>query len=455
MSDLVKQDSGVLAQIRHKLGAAHAHFEAALPSTVARYLTPERLTKVALSAIGRNERLLECTPESILRSVMDAASLGLEPSGGALGHAYMVPYRNRKLNGRFEAQLIIGYRGFIELARRSGDVATVQAHVVHHNDEFAVELGSKPKIVHRPRLIGERGAPVAVYCIATLRDGAQQREVMTIDEVEKVRERSKNPDGIWRTDYNEMVRKTVVRRAAKYWPLSAELAKAFDVEDSSDAGQAVTVTSAQPALPAAPTEGTFNLGPQAKPVVRAESKPKPKPKAKPKSTKKAPPPEPAAEQKPAIPEPETETPEAVKPTAEVAPPAMSATGEELLEGVATIETPSEFDSMVATMGSAPINDVEKAIIKDAMRNKWVELRARSEGKAGAAGRRRAGPSPHTVRRRTSHNRQSRGRWYSAPPAPFRAHRPGIRLACDRRLTVLGSHGPSWGRYSWHNTCKAL
>jgi recombination protein RecT len=217
--------------LRGALAKAHGSFRDALPTTVAAVLTPERLTKITLGAISRVPRLLECTPQSILRSVLDAASLGLEPSGGALGQAYLVPFKNNKI-GKYEAQLIVGYRGLITLARRSGHVSGVEAHVVHENDVFIVEYGLNPVLVHKPKITGDRGKIIAVHCLALLSDGARQVEVMTIGDVEDVRKRSRaSNNGPWVTDYSEMVRKTVVRRAAKYWPLSIEIARAFDLDD--------------------------------------------------------------------------------------------------------------------------------------------------------------------------------------------------------------------------------
>lgn len=233
-----------LAPFRAALGAAQSSFADALPATVRKYLTPERLTKITLAAISRSPQLLECTPESILRSVMDAAQLGLEP-GGPLGQAYLVPYRNK---GRAEAQLIIGYRGLIALARRSGTIESVAAHVVFSRDSFECNLATGV-LSHAPYMAAlpdaaaqmsdadidaacDRGKPVAVYCVARFVGGGQHVDVMTMADVERVRRRSKASDsGPWVTDFLEMARKTVVRRAAKYWPLSTELADAMDRED--------------------------------------------------------------------------------------------------------------------------------------------------------------------------------------------------------------------------------
>lgn len=247
MSLAAAQAGGIgkaLAPFREALARSQASFAEALPATVRKYLTPERLTKITLAAISRSPQLLECTPESVLRSVMDAAALGLEP-GGPLGQAYLVPFRNK---GKPEAQLIISYRGLVALARRSGEIESVASNVVFARDRFRCDLATgvlehEPFFAELPDGASQmsdddidaacdRGKPIAVYCVARFVGGGQHVDVMTMADVERVRRRSRAGDsGPWVTDYLEMARKTVVRRASKYWPLSTELADALDRED--------------------------------------------------------------------------------------------------------------------------------------------------------------------------------------------------------------------------------
>lgn len=246
-----------LEPFRQALAAQEDNFRRALPSTVAKYLTPERIIKMTLSAISRSPQLLLCTRESILRSVMDASSLGLEP-GGPLGQAYMVPFKNNKKDAQgnwietMEAQLIIGYRGCIALARRSGEIQSVNANVIYSRDRFDVNL-AESIVEHRPYMppmptpgeaeangmdpidLMHRGQAVAVYSVAHFVGGGRHVDFMTIGDVDRIRLRSKShKNGPWVTDYDEMARKTVVRRAAKYWPLSTELAQAFEVDGDDD-----------------------------------------------------------------------------------------------------------------------------------------------------------------------------------------------------------------------------
>lgn len=226
-----------LAPFRRVLEANRKALQAALPET-AKDLTPERIIKSMLTAVGRTPALLQCTTASILQVCIASASLALEPNS-PLGHLYAVPFETPR-NGKtiWEARPIIGYRGLIELARRSGQVQTITAHVVHEHDEFDVEFGMTPKLVHKPKLTGERGNVVAAYCVTEFKDGSKQAEIMTRPEIDATRNRSqiKTADSPWNTDFEEMARKSAVRRAAKYWPLTTELAQAIEFENAFESG---------------------------------------------------------------------------------------------------------------------------------------------------------------------------------------------------------------------------
>lgn len=191
---------------------------------IPRHLSADRLMKVALNCVGKTPTLQLCSPVSLLQCVITAAELGLEP-GGALGHAYLVPF------GKV-ATLIIGYRGFIQLMRNSGQLSSIRAVVVHEKDVFKLREGIEQTIKHEPFLDGEPGPLKYVYCVAKLKDGSVQIEVMTRAQVDGIRARSRSgSSGPWQTDYEEMAKKTVVRRIAKYLPMSAEMEKAIDLDN--------------------------------------------------------------------------------------------------------------------------------------------------------------------------------------------------------------------------------
>ena len=217
---------GPLATLKDLLDKAKTSIAAVLP----KHLTPDRLIKVALVACSRTPKLLECTPSSVLQSVMTAAELGLDPSG-ALGSAYLVPYGNT-------CTLIVGYRGLIDLARRSGEIESIEAHLVHAADLFVCEFGLNPRLVHTPDFdVEDRGPVRLVYAVAKLKGGGYQVEVMSFAEIERIRKRSKaGNSGPWVTDWNEMARKTVVRRICKYLPLSVEVADTLSREDRAETG---------------------------------------------------------------------------------------------------------------------------------------------------------------------------------------------------------------------------
>jgi len=230
-----KVTSIAIAPYKASLEKALPSIRAVLPATIAKHLTPERMVKIALLAMGRNPGLLVCTVPSFMRCVMSAAELGLEVGGGALGHAYLVPFKRKdRETGKLvmEAQLIIGYRGYISLARRSGEIVSVESHVVHEHDVFSIRFGTSPEIQHTPCIIEDPGKPIGAYSVAVFKGDGRHVEFMTIAEINKIRSRSKAAEsGPWVTDYEEMCRKTVVRRGSKYWPISIELSRAMDIEE--------------------------------------------------------------------------------------------------------------------------------------------------------------------------------------------------------------------------------
>ena len=208
----------------------------AIASRLPKHLTPDRIMKVALTAINKTPKLLECSRESLLMSIMQAAELGLEP-GGALGEGYLVPYGN-------QCQFIPGYRGLISLARRSGQIISIEAHVVNEKDEFDCGLGLDPFLKHTPAWEEEDPGKLRfVYAVAKLKDGGVQFEVMSRAQIEGIRAKSKaGRSGPWVDHFDEMARKTVVRRLFKYLPVSVELASALDLQASAEAGDFTGLT---------------------------------------------------------------------------------------------------------------------------------------------------------------------------------------------------------------------
>ena len=193
----------------------------ALPSVI----TPERFTRILLSAISVNPQLGSCTPQSFLGAMMTSAQLGLEVNT-PLGQAYVLPYHNK---GQLEAQFQLGYKGLIDLAYRSGEVEVIQAHVVYENDHFECEYGLDPKLTHKPA-DKDRGEPIKVYAVFKTKSGGFCFEVMSMDDVRKHAEKYSKAYGSgfspWKTNFEEMAKKTVLKRVLKYAPLKSDFVRA-------------------------------------------------------------------------------------------------------------------------------------------------------------------------------------------------------------------------------------
>lgn len=194
-------------------------------------MTPERFTRIALSAVSNTPELANCTPKSFLAAMMNAAQLGLEPNT-PLGQAYLIPYRNK---GTLECQFQVGYKGLIDLAYRSGDVKTIQAHVVYEHDEFEYELGLEPKLRHIPAK-ENRGEPIWFYAVFKLINGGEGFEVMSIEDVrnhaKKYSKSYSSSYSPWTTSFEEMAKKTVIKKVLKYAPMKTDFVRAITEDET-------------------------------------------------------------------------------------------------------------------------------------------------------------------------------------------------------------------------------
>jgi len=203
----------------------------AIAMALPKHMTPEKMARVVITAITRTPKLLDCTPQSIMQAVIEASQLGLVPDG-VLGHGYILPYKTT-------AVFIPGYKGLLDLARRSGDISWVQARIVFENDKFSYTYGAEPTIHHIPaRAEGkEPGKFKAAYGVAKFTSGEVYFEVMHEDEIEDIRRRSRSANaGPWVTDYNEMARKTVIRRLCKFLPMNPEYQTLVARDEYAEAG---------------------------------------------------------------------------------------------------------------------------------------------------------------------------------------------------------------------------
>lgn len=197
-----------------------------------KHLSVDRVCRIALTEFRKTPLLMECEPMSFIAAVMVASQLGLEI--GILGSAYLVPFRNLK-KGIVECNMIPGYRGLIDLARRSGNIISISAEIVYENDYFYFEKGLDEKLIHKP-VLTERGEMIAVYAVAKLKDGGAQFVVFSKQEIDGVKAKAKAQYGPWISDYTAMAQKTAVRRLFKWLPSSVEMQKAAILDEHSEVG---------------------------------------------------------------------------------------------------------------------------------------------------------------------------------------------------------------------------
>jgi len=204
---------------------ASQQFKNAVAAALPVHLRPERFVRVALTALTKTPRLAECDQASFFDCLLTLSQLGLEPDGRL---AHLIPFRNNK-RGVTECTLIVDYKGLVSLAIRSGRVANIHADKICDGDEFIFDRGEIVR--HRIDFRKPRGNAYAYYALVRFKDGTEQAEVMTLDEIGDIRKRSRAAnDGPWVTDFHEMAKKTVFRRLTKWLELSPEYRDALEAD---------------------------------------------------------------------------------------------------------------------------------------------------------------------------------------------------------------------------------
>jgi recombination protein RecT len=187
-----------------------------------------RLSVALMTQVRTNAKLAECNQLSIMGAFINSTQLGLEP-GASLGHCYFVPFKG-------ECQLVIGYRGMIELAYRSGKVLSIAARTIHQADHFDYSYGITDVLEHKPAT-GDRGPLIGVYAVAKLVGGGVHFEVLDLGDIEQARKTSKTGTfGPWKDHFEEMAKKTAIRRLFKYLPVGTELNRAVMIDERGEAG---------------------------------------------------------------------------------------------------------------------------------------------------------------------------------------------------------------------------
>jgi len=209
-----------------------------LLAVLPQHVSADRMLKLAIGALRTTPKLQQCTIESLFGALVQCSQLGLEPNT-PLGHAFLIPFENRRL-GKTEVQIVFGYKGLLDLARRPGQIVSIAAHEVCENDKFEFEYGLDERLSHRPAL-KQRGAIVAFYAVAKLAGGGHAFEVMSLSQVEAIRDSAQNykfakdkESTVWGKNFVEMGRKTVLRRLMKYLPVGIELATAVALDSKAE-----------------------------------------------------------------------------------------------------------------------------------------------------------------------------------------------------------------------------
>jgi recombination protein RecT len=221
--------------VKAKPTTIHGFLEAykgEISRSLPRHMTSDRMARVALTECRKTPALMRCNPKSLFGAIIQCSQLGLEP-GSSLGHAYLIPFGQ-------EVTVIIGYRGMIDLARRSGQILSIEAHTVYEGDEFECSFGLESTLKHVPDWNNpnrvDSNKLKFVYAVAKLKDGGVQPEVMSRIEVDAIRNRSKSGrSGPWQSDYIAMAQKTVIRKLFKYLPVSIEMQRAITLDELQDA----------------------------------------------------------------------------------------------------------------------------------------------------------------------------------------------------------------------------
>lgn len=214
-------------------GATLKEYVTSMQGEVARALPklvdPDGFIRAVQSALSINPQLQECTPNSFLGAMMMAAQLGLEPNT-PLGLSYLLPFKNNK-NGKYvtECQFILGYKGLVNLCYRSGQIASIEAHAVYEKDEFNWGYGLNSVLEHKPSLEQDRGKPTHFYALFRTKDGCVGFEVMSVEQIKahaaQYSKSYKSGHSPWKTSFESMAKKTVLKQALRLAPLSTDLTK--------------------------------------------------------------------------------------------------------------------------------------------------------------------------------------------------------------------------------------
>ena len=218
-----------IAEMNARIRQMQEQFALAAP----RGVEARQVVRDSMTLIRNTPDLLLCEPTSVLGGLMTFAQLGLRPGVPNLGHGWLIPFRDKRRGGKLVAQLVIGYQGLAELAYRSGQIEMLTAHVVHEHDHLEMEYGLDERLVHRPKLNGDRGPVIGYYAAARIKGGGESFYYMTRDEAEVYRDRyAMAQNGPWKSEFDKMAMKSCVRQLSKLLPKGTDLQVGLAVDNS-------------------------------------------------------------------------------------------------------------------------------------------------------------------------------------------------------------------------------
>ena len=230
---VARRDAGAVT-LQQQIRSMEHQFAMAMPKGV----EAAQLVRDVLTCLSTTPKLMQANPVTVLGAAMTCAQLGLRPGVGALGHAWILPFYNGRAR-ETQAQLIIGYQGYADLANRSGQIASQAARVVYENDHLDYEYGLDERLVHRPAMSGDRGEPIAYYAVVKTTTGGRYFEIMSRPEVEAHRDRfamARTKDGRiigpWADHFDGMAKKTAYLRLKPWLPRSTEVMQAIAADNT-------------------------------------------------------------------------------------------------------------------------------------------------------------------------------------------------------------------------------
>lgn len=225
--ELIARPQGMVKEASVKLTDFLGRYRTQIVEILPKHLTPERVLKLIVGELNRSPSLLQCSPMSVVNCCLHAASLGIEIRPRS---SYIVPFGK-------DAQLLLDYRAKIDLALRSGFVTDMEARLVYEGDDFNVQFGTEPKMVHVPKFQTEKVQ--LGYAVAWMKDARRPHvEIMSVAQIEGIRNKSRMKDGpAWKGHWDQMARKTLIHRLSNYVPLSPEMSHSQDIDDRLDTGK--------------------------------------------------------------------------------------------------------------------------------------------------------------------------------------------------------------------------